>query len=93
MWPSVTYVVSATRLGTAYALMTLVQQVGVLAMNWALGWLNDTSARHGDQPRGLRAGTVAAGVARPRRHRVRVPAVQHERGPKAHGLETIRAGR
>jgi MFS family permease len=92
MWPSVTYVVSATRLGTAYALMTLVQQIGVLAMNWAVGWLNDTSGAAPGNPAGyapglwLLASLGLAGIV------FAFLLWQHERGPKAHGLETIRAG-
>ncbi len=32
MWPSVAYIVDEKRLGTAYAVMTLVQQIGVMGM-------------------------------------------------------------
>ena len=31
MWPSVAYIVDQSRLGTAYALMTLIQQIGFFA--------------------------------------------------------------
>ena len=37
MWPSVAYIVDQNRLGTAYALMTLIQQIGFFIMN-LLDW-------------------------------------------------------
>lgn len=89
MWPSVTYLVGAARLGTAYALMTLVQQLGVMAMNWMLGWANDSSAASATNPSGYGlgmwtlstlgfAGILFAWLLR-----------REETGPHAHGLETI----
>ena len=56
MWPSVTYVVEQHRLGTAYALMTLVQQVGVMVMNWAIGAANDAAAASQANPAGYAPG-------------------------------------
>ena len=41
MWPSVAYIVEERRLGTAYAVMTLIQQIGVAGMNWTIGRSND----------------------------------------------------
>jgi MFS family permease len=41
MWPSVAYIVEQRRLGSAYSLMTLCQQVGMAAVPWLLGMLND----------------------------------------------------
>src|SRR5215831_19057024 len=43
MWPSVAYIVNEHRLGTAYALMGLVQQVGFAVFNYAVGKANDFS--------------------------------------------------
>ncbi len=89
MWPSVTYVVEPHRLGTAYALMTLLQQVGVLALNWGIGAANDASGASAQNPGGYApgmwlfsvmgvAGVVCALLLR-----------RAETGPGAHGLETI----
>jgi hypothetical protein len=89
MWPSVTYVVAQNRLGTAYALMTLIQQVGVLAMNWGIGAANDAAGAGAANPAGYGpgmwllstlgvAGVVFALLLR-----------RAETGPGAHGLETI----
>ena len=33
MWPSVAYIVEERRLGTAYAVMTLIQQLGVTGVS------------------------------------------------------------
>lgn len=43
MWPSVAYIVSEEKLGTAYGLMTMIQQVGLAGFNFLIGWANDTS--------------------------------------------------
>ncbi|MDO8837267.1 MAG: MFS transporter, partial [Vicinamibacterales bacterium] len=41
MWPSVAYVVEENKLGTAYGLMTLIQNVGLAGFNLVIGWAND----------------------------------------------------
>ena len=41
MWPSVAYIVDERRLGTAYALMSLLQQIGFFIFNLAIGKAND----------------------------------------------------
>src|SRR5580698_7694660 len=43
MWPSVAYIVDQSRLGTAYALMTLIQQIGFFLLNLLIGKANDYS--------------------------------------------------
>ena len=43
MWPSVAYIVDERRLGTAYALMSLLQQIGFFSFNLAIGKANDIS--------------------------------------------------
>jgi len=56
MWPSVAYLVDEKRLGTAYALMTLCQQVGWASMAWALGRLNDAASASASNPAGYSPG-------------------------------------
>jgi MFS family permease len=56
MWPSVAYLVEQNRLGTAYALMTLIQQIGLFIFNILLGWANDTSAASAQNPEGYALG-------------------------------------
>jgi MFS family permease len=56
MWPSVAYLVKENRLGTAYALMTLIQQIGVFVFNILLGWSNDISSASAQNPDGYAMG-------------------------------------
>ena len=56
MWPSVAYLVPEGRLGTAYSVMTLVQQVGLAGMNWVIGAANDAIMK-------LRSGAMGTLVA------------------------------
>ena len=44
MWPSVAYIIEESRLGTAYGLMTMIQNIGLAGFNFLIGWVNDLSA-------------------------------------------------
>jgi len=46
MWPSVAYIVEESRLGTAYGLMTMVQNIGLAGFNFVIGWANDLSGNY-----------------------------------------------
>ena len=91
MWPSVAYIVDEKKLGTAYALMSLIQQVGFFAMNLAIGRANDFSqaglSNVGGYALGMwifsTLGFVGLFFSILLRHR--------ETGPQGHGLETITA--
>ena len=52
MWPAVPYLVRADRLGTAYGLMTMLQNIGLTVINLGAGWLNDSSGAGADNPAG-----------------------------------------
>ncbi|MEW6507889.1 MAG: MFS transporter [Bacteroidota bacterium] len=56
MWPSVAYIVEEKRLGSAYALMTLIQQIGLAGMNWVIGSANDISNASAQNPAGYNLG-------------------------------------
>ena len=43
MWPSVAIIVSEEKLGTAYGLMTMIQNIGLAGFNFLIGWANDFS--------------------------------------------------
>ena len=45
LWPAVPYLVTAERLGTAYGLMTMLQNIGMLLANLGAGALNDAQRR------------------------------------------------
>jgi MFS family permease len=87
MWPAVAYLVDEKRLGTAYALMTLCQQVGWALASWSVGTLNDVWGASPANPAGYRPGmwlftTLAAtGLV------FSYLLWRTERGPKGHGLE------
>ena len=43
MWPSVALIVDPKKLGTAYGLMTMIQNIGLAGFNLMIGWANDYS--------------------------------------------------
>ena len=90
MWPSVAYIVEERRLGTAYAVMFLIQQLGVAGMNWLVGRTNDINQASATNPEGYIPmmwifsvlgilGLIFAVLLR-----------REETGPNGHGLETIK---
>lgn len=89
MWPSVTYVVDQNRLGTAYALMTLIQQIGVLAMNWGIGAANDAAGASAANPAGYGPGMWLFSLLGLVGVIFALFLRRAETGPGAHGLETI----
>jgi MFS family permease len=91
MWPSVAYVVEENKLGTAYGLMTMIQNIGLAGFNLLIGWANDSTGASAANPEGYNLGMwifsclgffglLFAWLLR-----------RNETGPNAHGLETIRA--
>lgn len=92
MWPSVAYIVDEARLGTAYGVMTMIQNIGLAGFNFLIGWANDHAAASAANPKGYRLGMEIFSIlgflgvtfAFLLRHR--------ETGPHGHGLETIKAG-
>jgi len=56
MWPSVAYIVDGSKLGTAYGLMTMIQNVGLFAFNMIIGFANDISNAGTQNPVGYNLG-------------------------------------
>ncbi len=56
MWPSVAYIVDQAKLGTAYGLMTMIQNIGLFAFNVIIGWANDFAGASATHPEGYRLG-------------------------------------
>ncbi|MCB1035606.1 MAG: MFS transporter [Acidobacteria bacterium] len=52
MWPAVPYLVKPERLGTAYGLMTMIQNIGLTFANLGAGALNDASSGSAENPAG-----------------------------------------
>ena len=91
MWPSVAYIVDQNRLGTAYALMTLIQQIGFFILNLLIGKANDYAHAGLDNPGGYGLGmwifSILGFVGLTFAILLRI----RETGPQGHGLETITA--
>ena len=91
LWPAVPYLVTAERLGTAYGLMTMLQNIGMASLNLGAGALNDAYGAGPENPGGytpmlwlfftLSLFGFAFAFALRRR----------ETGPEGHGLESIKA--
>jgi MFS family permease len=89
MWPSVAYLVEESRLGTAYALMTLCQQVGWATMSWAIGFLNDRFGASAANAGGFTPGMWLFASLGVLGLLFSFLLWRNERRPGAHGLETI----
>ncbi len=92
MWPSVAYIVDEKRLGTAYAVMTLVQQIGVMTVPLIIGFLNDHYQASAENPAGHNPGMWAFSILGFLALFFAIMLRREETGPNAHGLETIKAG-
>ena len=89
MWPSVAYIVDQSRLGTAYALMTLIQQIGFFTMNLLIGKANDFSGAGPQNPSGYALGMWIFSVLGFIGMTFAILLRMRETGPEGHGLETI----
>jgi MFS family permease len=90
IWPATAMLVEPRRLGTAYGLINVLQNVGLAVCNLAAGWLNDRAMAGPDNPAGFDAmlwffgglGFVAFAFV--------ALLWLRESGPEGHGLESIR---
>ncbi len=91
MWPAVAYIVEQNRLGSAYALMFLVQQAAISGIDWGVGRANDYALAGAGNPAGYlpmmwtftALGMLAVLFA--------IMLWRTETGPRGHGLETLKA--
>jgi MFS family permease len=86
MWPSVAYIVEEKRLGTAYAVMTLIQQLGVMGVPLVIGFLNDHYQASAENPAGHIAGMWAFSILGFLALFFAIMLRREETGPNAHGL-------
>ena len=91
MWPSVAYIVDQNRLGTAYALMTLIEQMGFFALNLLIGKANDYQHAGLEHVEGYRLGLLIFSLISVAGFVFAVLLRRRETGPHNHGLETITA--
>jgi len=89
MWPSVAYIVDQSRLGTAYALMTLIQQIGFFVLNLLIGQANDYAHAGLDNPGGYALGMWIFSVLGFIGMALSILLRIRETGTQGHGLETI----
>jgi hypothetical protein len=87
MWPSVAYLVEEKKLGKAYALMTLIQQVGVAAFAYLIGKFNDLSGASSTNPEGYNPGLWLLSILGIIGFIFSFLLRKVETGPNAHGLE------
>jgi len=91
MWPSVAYIVEQKKLGTAYGLMTMIQNIGLAGFNLVVGWSNDHWAASAANPAGYHAGMWIFSCLGFFGLFFAFMLRRSEAGPHGHGLETIRA--
>ena len=87
MWPSVAYLVDEKKLGTAYSVMTLIQQGGLFLFNWMIGSANDAAGASAANPEGYIPGMWIFSILGFLGLLFSIMLHKHESGPKGHGLE------
>jgi MFS family permease len=92
IWPSVAYIVPQSKLGTAYGLMTAVQNIGLFGFNIVIGAANDFSHASAANPAGYHLGMWIFSILGLLGMLFAFLLRQRELGPHGHGLETITAG-
>jgi MFS family permease len=89
MWPSVAYIVEQSKLGTAYGLMTMFQNIGLFGFNLLIGWANDRGGASASNPAGYHMGMWIFSILGFLGVLFALLLRQRETGPHGHGLETI----
>jgi len=87
MWPSVALVVNESKLGSAYGLMTMIQNVGLFSFNIIIGYANDASNATAQNPDGYNVGMWIFSILGFLGLLFAFLLRQSERGPGGHGLE------
>jgi MFS family permease len=87
IWPATAMLVERRRLGTAFGLINVLQNLGLFVCNYAAGWLNDRYGAGPTNPAGYEAMLTLFGCL----SLVALASVLllwiRERGPQGHGLE------
>lgn len=91
LWPAVPYLVPAARLGTAYGLMTMLQNIGWLIVNLLAGALNDASGAGPENPAGYQPMLALFFVLSLFGFAFAAALRKRETSAHGHGLESIRA--
>lgn len=89
MWSSVAYIVDSSKVGTAYGLMTMIQNIGLFLFNVLIGWANTYADADASNPSGYRLGMWIFSILGFLGVLFSFLLRQREIGPHGHGLETI----
>lgn len=89
MWPSVAYIVGQNKLGTAYGLMTMIQNIGLAGFNLLIGKENDLMHASETNPAGYHLGMWTFSILGFLGVTFAFLLRQRETGPHGHGLERI----
>jgi MFS family permease len=89
MWASVAYIVDPAKIGTAYGLMTMIQNIGLFGLNLLIGRANDYSHAGPGNPAGYNLGMWIFSVLGFLGVLFAYLLRRRELGPHGHGLETI----
>ncbi|MBN1638090.1 MAG: MFS transporter [Ignavibacteriales bacterium] len=89
MWPSVAYIVEEKKLGTAYSVMFLIQQIGVALFNYLIGFANDISKAGADNPDGYLLGLHFLSILGILGFVFAYLLRKVDKSPDGHGLETV----
>jgi len=89
MWPSVAYIVDPAKLGTAYGLMTMIQNIGLFGFNMLIGWANTFANASATNPQGYILGMQIFSLLGFVGMTFAFLLHRRETGPHGHGLETI----
>ena len=87
MWPSVAIIVDSSKLGTAYGLMTMIQNIGLFGFNLIIGYANDLSGASASNPSGYNLGMWIFSTLGFLGLLFAFLLRKSETGPNAHGLE------
>jgi MFS family permease len=87
MWPSVAIIVDSSKLGTAYGLMTMIQNIGLFGFNLLIGFSNDYSGASAANPDGYNLGMWIFSTLGFLGLLFAFLLSRSESGPNAHGLE------
>ncbi|MCW8811035.1 MAG: MFS transporter [Ignavibacteriaceae bacterium] len=87
MWPSVALIVDNAKLGTAYGLMTMIQNIGLFGFNLLIGFTNDVSGASAANPSGYNLGMWIFSILGFLGLTFAFLLRKSETGPNGHGLE------
>ncbi len=91
MWPSVAYIVEEERLGSGYALMSWIQQIGMMLFPMIIGWANDFAGASAANPGGYDLGMWIFSILGILGLVFAYLLRKSETGPGGHGLELSKA--